>query len=238
MPRMVASAPNRIVISNMITTYGGIEPTGLPPRTIGQSYDMYRVIQAPMAQPAMPPIKVNMRTGLTGWSSASSISCRGIGEYTVKSVWPPWRSLPIASTVASRCANTPRTPGVGGGWKIAVSGFVSFTRAAPYRGSVPGALPSPRRSTPPGSFSRTRSEEHTSELQSQSNLVCRLLLEKKKKTIQHASITAQNTSNVLRLRSEVQHSTLTATQPNKRTPLEEFTNATMRMHYTACFTRV
>src|SRR2546430_5274385 len=29
---------------------------------------------------------------------------------------------------------------------------------------------------------RTRSEEHTSELQSQSNLVCRLLLEKKKIT--------------------------------------------------------
>src|SRR2546430_4306886 len=29
----------------------------------------------------------------------------------------------------------------------------------------------------------TRSEEHTSELQSQSNLVCRLLLEKKKKAI-------------------------------------------------------
>src|SRR5688572_31261468 len=32
-----------------------------------------------------------------------------------------------------------------------------------------------------GFFSRGRSEEHTSELQSQSNLVCRLLLEKKKK---------------------------------------------------------
>src|SRR2546427_6288000 len=30
-----------------------------------------------------------------------------------------------------------------------------------------------------------RSEEHTSELQSQSNLVCRLLLEKKKKKIQY-----------------------------------------------------
>src|SRR2546427_8694822 len=30
--------------------------------------------------------------------------------------------------------------------------------------------------------STSRSEEHTSELQSQSNLVCRLLLEKKKKT--------------------------------------------------------
>src|SRR2546427_9308129 len=32
------------------------------------------------------------------------------------------------------------------------------------------------------SKSRLRSEEHTSELQSQSNLVCRLLLEKKKTT--------------------------------------------------------
>src|SRR2546427_5682865 len=33
-----------------------------------------------------------------------------------------------------------------------------------------------------GGQGQTRSEEHTSELQSQSNLVCRLLLEKKKKT--------------------------------------------------------
>src|SRR5256886_13645610 len=33
-----------------------------------------------------------------------------------------------------------------------------------------------------------RSEEHTSELQSQSNLVCRLLLEKKKKTHQYLSL--------------------------------------------------
>src|SRR2546430_6111814 len=32
---------------------------------------------------------------------------------------------------------------------------------------------------------RSRSEEHTSELQSQSNLVCRLLLEKKKKNQLH-----------------------------------------------------
>src|SRR5688572_32309637 len=42
----------------------------------------------------------------------------------------------------------------------------------------------PRR-VPPGSLlpaeRHRRSEEHTSELQSQSNLVCRLLLEKKKK---------------------------------------------------------
>src|SRR2546430_17070865 len=36
-------------------------------------------------------------------------------------------------------------------------------------------------SFPPRSAPACRSEEHTSELQSQSNLVCRLLLEKKKK---------------------------------------------------------
>src|SRR2546427_491807 len=35
-----------------------------------------------------------------------------------------------------------------------------------------------------GTFNVLRSEEHTSELQSQSNLVCRLLLEKKKKKIE------------------------------------------------------
>src|SRR3989442_6428300 len=33
----------------------------------------------------------------------------------------------------------------------------------------------------PGSYRRRRSEEHTSELQSRPHLVCRLLLEKKKK---------------------------------------------------------
>src|SRR2546430_8808963 len=45
--------------------------------------------------------------------------------------------------------------------------------------STPGSRPprSPTRST--GATSPPRSEEHTSELQSQSNLVCRLLLEKK-----------------------------------------------------------
>src|SRR2546430_11915932 len=48
--------------------------------------------------------------------------------------------------------------------------------------SCPGSLPTRRccRSIP-SRTSVARSEEHTSELQSQSNLVCRLLLEKKKK---------------------------------------------------------
>src|SRR2546430_9688234 len=42
-------------------------------------------------------------------------------------------------------------------------------------------------SPPAGSRRAPRSEEHTSELQSQSNLVCRLLLEKKKKIMRSIS---------------------------------------------------
>src|SRR2546430_13412677 len=41
----------------------------------------------------------------------------------------------------------------------------------------------------------SRSEEHTSELQSQSNLVCRLLLEKKKKKNPNGQNTAYDTTN-------------------------------------------
>src|SRR5688572_32662504 len=62
------------------------------------------------------------------------------------------------------------------------------SRVRVYRG---GYLPTERRAIEHGlrdgeilgvvSTNTLRSEEHTSELQSQSNLVCRLLLEKKKK---------------------------------------------------------
>src|SRR5579859_8287644 len=47
--------------------------------------------------------------------------------------------------------------------------------------SLPGRAASHARSMGPWRRRCARSEEHTSELQSQSNLVCRLLLEKKKK---------------------------------------------------------
>src|SRR2546430_10514307 len=45
-----------------------------------------------------------------------------------------------------------------------------------------------------GRRQRMRSEEHTSELQSQSNLVCRLLLEKKKQTITPSPYTSSTAS--------------------------------------------
>src|SRR2546427_8618818 len=64
----------------------------------------------------------------------------------------------------SRCAAT-RTP-------------AAYPACAGSRGAAASAdSPGPKPGRP------ARSEEHTSELQSQSNLVCRLLLEKKKKAI-------------------------------------------------------
>src|SRR2546430_8698900 len=52
--------------------------------------------------------------------------------------------------------------------------------------------PCVRRHSPVGRAGR-RSEEHTSELQSQSNLVCRLLLEKKKEETYITNATAHGT---------------------------------------------
>src|SRR3989475_2836404 len=50
-----------------------------------------------------------------------------------------------------------------------------------------------------------RSEEHTSELQSQSNLVCRLLLEKKKKTpLRNSTQTALQTPRASHTRDRIQ----------------------------------
>src|SRR5256886_7126164 len=55
----------------------------------------------------------------------------------------------------------------------------------------------------PQAWAPERSEEHTSELQSQSNLVCRLLLEKKKYTAsEHSFASADITSSCLRLKSK------------------------------------
>src|SRR5688572_32322776 len=64
--------------------------------------------------------------------------------------------------------------------------------AAPFlqavRSEVQGLRPSMARDAATAATPSRRSEEHTSELQSQSNLVCRLLLEKKKKKINITNI--------------------------------------------------
>src|SRR5256886_7603179 len=65
-----------------------------------------------------------------------------------------------------------------------------------------GPVPRPAGGSIPAAHSRRdgapllpRSEEHTSELQSQSNLVCRLLLEKKKKKSQTYKLSEEDVSH-------------------------------------------
>src|SRR5947207_11132413 len=67
--------------------------------------------------------------------------------------------------------------------------YVTSTAPAPgccrrHRGGCSGSRTRPVRCRPP----TFRSEEHTSELQSHSDLVCRLLLEKKKNKIRQQSL--------------------------------------------------
>src|SRR3712207_7686754 len=66
-------------------------------------------------------------------------------------------------------------------------------QSAPTRGHpavTPAARATRARARPPRP-ARGRSEEHTSELQSRQYLVCRLLLEKKNKTVQRRTVTTK-----------------------------------------------
>src|SRR2546430_13371872 len=75
--------------------------------------------------------------------------------------------------------------------------------------SFGSGLATPSKNQPSIGMTKMRSEEHTSELQSQSNLVCRLLLEKKKKTPE----------KVLRLNEAVFISDATLSAPIRESPL-------------------
>src|SRR2546427_6838180 len=83
----------------------------------------------------------------------------------------PPRSTLFPYTTLFRSRGTGRAPC---SWAAAAAG-----KARPAGGRAGRAAPGPW--PPIGRRRHRRSEEHTSELQSQSNLVCRLLLEKKKK---------------------------------------------------------
>src|SRR2546427_6114265 len=83
------------------------------------------------------------------------------------------RTLPVSTLggrALSRCSSLPAN---------------CASRNGPVR--VPAADKVPCSRTAGTSCAIVRSEEHTSELQSQSNLVCRLLLEKKKKPLARES---------------------------------------------------
>src|SRR5262249_60398903 len=90
---------------------------------------------------------------------------------------PPPRSPLFPYTTLFRSAPRPRSFLGRYGWVGA-----SSPSSSPASPCPPGLRPSNVSRT--NSSSRSRSEEHTSELQSLTNLVCRLLLEKKKHTTQ------------------------------------------------------
>src|SRR5690606_41921925 len=83
-------------------------------------------------------------------------------------------ALPICPT-GSSSRSSPR-PSCSGPTSRAPTGWSSSRSSPTPSSSLPTGAPGDRRAASPWS----RSEEHTSELQSRENLVCRLLLEKKK----------------------------------------------------------
>src|SRR2546427_7661866 len=84
----------------------------------------------------------------------------------------PWRLRRALSTALAEAASWSEP--CSSAWRACTK---LIAAAAWEAGASPAAWAAP--ATMPSAASR--SEEHTSELQSQSNLVCRLLLEKKKK---------------------------------------------------------
>src|SRR2546427_13295233 len=83
---------------------------------------------------------------------------------------PPRSTLFPYTTLSRSTANLPAPD---------ASGRIQYAGALPLQGFSAGSYMLKVTATT-GGVERPRSEEHTSELQSQSNLVCRLLLEKKK----------------------------------------------------------
>src|SRR5207249_8689450 len=81
--------------------------------------------------------------------------------------------------------------------------YTTLFRSQPTREPM-HRIPQPSREYHRDQHDDARSEEHTSELQSRFDLVCRLLLEKKKKTI--------------KLKTQSNHHNMSYTKKNKATP--------------------
>src|SRR5205085_10501822 len=92
---------------------------------------------------------------------------------------PPPTDLSTLSLHDALPISTDATP-----WLPPLYGTCSTLKPAADANAAPARWltePMPAEAMRKSPFFKVRSEEHTSELQSQSNLVCRLLLEKKKK---------------------------------------------------------
>src|SRR5256885_795760 len=98
---------------------------------------------------------------------------------------PPWNGAKGASPRGARRSrrDSPRTAPTAGSWTCGSSGKMRSTFTGPRRISIQHCSSLSRShccASGSSGASSSRSEEHTSELQSPCNLVCRLLLEKKK----------------------------------------------------------
>src|SRR2546430_12882225 len=95
----------------------------------------------------------------------------------------PPRSTLFPYTTLFRSADPlrPRNAAAAARLRPLLAGPAEQFRPAAHRGDA-------AMSPPASSLNATRSEEHTSELQSQSNLVCRLLLEKNKPRVHNGPL--------------------------------------------------
>src|SRR5205809_1240819 len=96
----------------------------------------------------------------------------------------------------TKCSRSAQSPGTSPAFSKSIpSAPEKDIRRVPAfrRNSGPGRAGAVRRSRSARSCRKSRSEEHTSELQSRLHLVCRLLLEKKKKKINKHHILYSNT---------------------------------------------
>src|SRR2546426_7501760 len=99
-----------------------------------------------------------------------------------RTITSPLFTSGLGTSVSSRASGEPNS------WNVIAFMPSPPVHPSPRTGQLPGSRPSTTSTTFPvfcsvSTYLVARSEEHTSELQSPCNLVCRLLLEKKKKYV-------------------------------------------------------
>src|SRR2546426_1746345 len=92
------------------------------------------------------------------------------------------RVNPVSTIAKPACMNITRNPATNVHTKLIATVFAAEAALASLASESAAGTPCPARTR---GHARVRSEEHTSELQSPCNLVCRLLLEKKKHETRH-----------------------------------------------------
>src|SRR5437870_10983723 len=107
--------------------------------------------------------------------------------------WPQLFGHPV--TWSFRCSSKPGNRSSSSSTRARANPFVSVRASLQNSEPVHATVPRQKGEASSRSPAASRSEEHTSELQSRGHLVCRLLLEKKKILFTHAhrmSLTSQH----------------------------------------------